>query len=371
MRRRYSLPTRSNHAPPGEIAMTVVNTALLSFGMSGRVFHAPFIQYHSGFNLNGCWERSNKVIHGHYPSATSYDTLDEVLADPAIDLVVVNTPTSTHYEFTKMALQTGKHVLVEKAFAGSAAEAMELRALAQEQRLKLAVFQNRRWDSDFLAVRKVVQDGVLGTIIEANFGYLRYDPDLSPKRHKEEPSAGSGIVKDLGPHVIDQALVVFGMPNAVFADIGTTREGTKVDDYFDILLRYDHTRVHVKGGYFYKQPQPQYTLFGTQGCFIKSRSDVQENQLDRGITPADSEYGQEPDAESGKLFTGDVGKTDVTGVRSPRGSYLSLYDGLYRAIVEGQQEPVTATDGVRVMQIIDAAFESHRDGKFVNLEPSH
>jgi predicted dehydrogenase len=347
--------------------MTVINTALLSFGMSGRVFHAPLIEHHPKFCLAGCWERTSKVINRQYPSATSYNTLDELLADSTIDLVVVNTPTLTHYEFTKRALQNGKHVLVEKAFAGNAAEAIELRDLAKEKRLKLAVFQNRRWDSDFLAVRDVLQQGILGDIVEANLAYSRYGPELSPKLHKEEPSSGSGIVKDLGPHVIDQALVLFGMPESVSADIGITREGSRVDDYFDILLSYNDKRVHVKGGYFYKHPLAEYALFGKLGCFIKTRSDVQEAQLQNGMTPADEDYGREPDTAAGRLYTGVVGQTEARKIVSPRGNYLQFYEDLYQAIANDKTEPVTATNGVHVMQIIDAALRSSREGKVISL----
>ncbi len=350
--------------------MPAINTALLAFGMSGRVFHAPFFQQHPGFRLTGCWERSNKVINQHYSSAKSYDGLEELLVDPTIDLVVVNTPTLTHYEFAKKALKHGKHVLVEKAFAGSAEEAIELRALAQEKRRKLAVFQNRRWDSDFLSVISVLQQGILGDIVEANLGYLRYDPKLSPKVHKEEPSSGSGIVKDLGPHVIDQALVLFGMPEAVFADIGVTREHSEVEDYFDILLTYGDKHVHVKGGYFYKKPLPEYTLFGKKGCFIKTRSDVQEAQLQQGITPDDGNYGKEPDTEAGRLYTGGPEQTEMQDIISPRGNYMDFYEGLYQSIAHDQTEPVTAADGIRVMQIIDAALQSHSEGKVIGLEPA-
>lgn len=347
--------------------MSEISTALLSFGMSGRVFHAPFIHHHPGFSLAGCWERSNKVIGQHYASTSSYGTLEELLTDSTIDLVVVNTPTLTHYEFAKKALEHGKHVLVEKAFAGNADEAIELRDLARAKRCKLAVFQNRRWDSDFLSVRNVLQQGALGAIVEANLAFSRFDPGLSPKSHKEEPSSGAGIVKDLGPHVIDQALVLFGMPDAVFADIGITREHSEVDDYFDILLVYGDKRVHVKGGYFYKHPVPEYTLFGQQGCFIKTRSDVQEVQLDHGMTPGDSDYGKEPDSEAGRLYTEGPGRTEVQNIISPRGNYLDFYEDLYRSIANDQTEPVTAAEGIRVMQIIDAAFRSHREGAVIRL----
>ncbi len=339
----------------------IISTALLSFGMSGRVFHAPFIQQHSGFRLAACWERSSKVIEQHYDGVKSYDTFDELLNDPKIDLVVVNTPTLTHFDFTKKALEHDKHVLVEKAFAGNADEALELCELARKKRRKLSVFQNRRWDSDFLSVRKVLQEGVLGNIVEANLAFSRYDPELSPKVHKEQPNSGAGILKDLGPHVIDQAIVLFGMPEAVFADIGITREHSRVDDYFDILFVYGDKHVHVKGGYFYKHPLPEYTLFGKRGCFMKTRSDVQEAQLEKGMKPDDRAYGKEPKAAAGQLYAGD--EAAVQNVVSPRGNYANFYAGLHESIVFDQPEPVTAEDGLRVMQIIDAAVRSHRDGK--------
>lgn len=343
--------------------MSTIHTALLSFGMSGRIFHAPFIEQHPGFKLAACWERSSKNIKQDYPEVRSYDSLEDVLSDRAIDLVIVNTPTYTHFDYAKKALESGKHVVVEKAFAGNAGEAIKLRNLARHAGRKLAVFQNRRWDSHFLAVQDILRKGVLGDIVEANLGYLRFDPELSPKSHKEVPSAGSGIVKDLGPHVIDQALVLFGMPDAVFADIDVTRDNSEVDDYFDILMQYSNKRVHVRAGYFFRQPLPEYTLFGKLGCFIKSRSDVQESQLDRGMTPNDADYGREPDSEAGRLST--IGLDDT--ILSPRGNYAAFYAGMYESIVEGRPEPVTAEDGIRVMQIIDAAWRSHEKGELVSL----
>lgn len=347
--------------------MDIINTALLSFGLSGRVFHAPFLQEHPGFRLVGCWERSTKAVTQYYPSAKSYDSLEQLLSDPVIDLVVVNTPTATHYDYTRQALEHGKHVLTEKAFTSTADEAIKLDALAQEVRRKLAVFHNRRWDSDFQSVNQVVQQGRLGDVVEANLAFSRYDPDLSPKAHREEPNPGAGIVKDLGPHVIDQAVILFGMPDALFADIGMTRENSRVDDYFDILLIYDDKRVHVKGGYFYKHPTPEYTFFGKQGSFFKTRSDVQAAQLQLRITPGDHRYGKEPDSEAGLLYTDNPGQTNVQKIISPRGNYLEFYEGLYQSIARDRIEPVTAAEGVRVMRIIDAAFKSHNEGKVIRI----
>ena len=347
--------------------MSVINTALLSYGMSGRIFHAPFVDMHSGFNLVGSWERSTKRINEHYPAVKSYDTMEDLLTDDSVDLVVVNTPTLTHHEYAKKALESGKHVVVEKAFAGNTEEAVELRDLARDSGRKLAVFQNRRWDSDFLSVRDVIQKGVLGEIVEANLAWFRFDPALSPKLHKEQPSSGSGIVKDLGPHVIDQALVLFGMPNCVFADIGITRQFSEVDDYFDILLRYDDKRVHVKAGYFYKHPVPDFTLFGRKGSFLKRRTDVQEQQLDAGIMPGDPAYGVESPGSEGRLFASNDEQDEPTLITAQPGNYMEFYEGVYRSIAEGQPVPVTGDDGVRVMRVIDAAYQSQRDAAVVPL----
>jgi predicted dehydrogenase len=347
--------------------MPVINAALLSFGLSGRVFHAPLLEVHPGFRLAGAWERSTKAVATHYPRATSYDTLEALLADPAVDLVVVNTPTATHYDYTRQALERGKHVLTEKAFTTTAEEARALDALAQKQGCKLAVFQNRRWDSDFLAVKGVLAEGVLGDIVEANLGFCRYKAELSAKAHKEEPGPGAGIIKDLGAHVIDQALLLFGMPLDVYADIAITRPGSKVDDYFDILLRYPDRRVHVKGGYFFRQPLPEYSLFGTRGSFLKARADPQEAQLERGLRPDDPAYGREADGAAGWLYLDRDGVTESRSVASPAGNYLGFYEGMHRAIAYDEPEPVTASDGVRVMQVIDAAFESQKTGRRIAL----
>ena len=185
--------------------MQKIKTALLSYGMSGKVFHAPFLELHEGFELIGSWERSKQLIRKEYPKTKSYPSLESILEDKEIDLVIVNTPTDTHFDYAKKVLLAGKHVLVEKAFTTNVAEAEELASLAKEKNLKLSVFQNRRWDSDFKTVKDVLDKGLLGEIVEAEFHFDRYSPSLSVKAHKETLSSGSGILMDLGPHLIDQA----------------------------------------------------------------------------------------------------------------------------------------------------------------------
>lgn len=346
--------------------MQKIKTALLSYGMSGKVFHAPFLTIHPGFELMGSWERSKKLIQADYPEVKSYPTIEDVLSDD-IELVVVNTPVGTHFEYAKKVLLAGKHALVEKAFTTTVAEAQELAALAKEKGLKLAVFQNRRWDSDFKTVQKVISDGVLGELVEAEFHFDRYNPNLSPKQHKETANSGAGILKDLGPHLIDQALCLFGLPKAVFADIRITRAHSLVDDWIDILLFYPDFRVRLKASFFVRQANPAYTIQGKKGSFLKPRGDVQEDELKLGKKPNLDTWGTESDANQGLLHTDINDAVFNAKIPTLQGNYYDFFDGVYQSILNDKTEPVTAQDGVHVMQIIEAAIESSAQRKAINL----
>ncbi|HZY80273.1 MAG TPA: Gfo/Idh/MocA family oxidoreductase [Cyclobacteriaceae bacterium] len=344
----------------------MIRTALLSYGMSGKVFHAPFISLHPGLELKGSWERSKKIIATDYPGVTSYGTMEDLLNDKSVDLVVVNTPTYTHFEYAKRSLEAGKHTVVEKAFTANAAEAEELKALSIKKGVKLSVFQNRRWDSDFKTVKKIVDDGVLGEVVEATFAYDRFNAALSYKVHKETPSAGSGIVKDLSPHLVDQALFLFGMPDSVFADVMITRPSSQVDDYFEILLYYKKFRVRLHSGYYVREPVPSYVVHGRNGSFLKTRGDVQETKLQAGEKPTKEGWG-EPESEQGLLHTEVNGKVIREKVPTLMGNYYGYYDGIYNAIANNKEMPVTADDGIRVMRVIDAVYKSAKEGKVIGL----
>jgi predicted dehydrogenase len=346
--------------------MNKIRTALCSYGMSGRVFHAPFIQLHEGFELVGAWERTSNLIEQHYPKVKSYDTFEELLNDD-INLVIINTPTYSHYEYAKQALMHEKHIVVEKAFTTTVGEASSLQFLAEQQKCKLAVFQNRRWDSDFKTVQQVINDGLLGKISEAEFHFDRFNLELSPKKHKEVPGAGAGIVNDLGPHVIDQALCLFGMPISVFADIRTTRPTTKVDDYFEILLYYPTLRVRLKAGYIVQEPIAAYQVHGMNGSFVKPRGDVQEAQLQVGKKPNVSTWGTEDKDNQGIIHYHKNGIFIREKIKSLQGNYYDFYDAMYRSITNNEVEPVTATDGLNVMKIIEAAVKSSNEGKVITL----
>jgi scyllo-inositol 2-dehydrogenase (NADP+) len=346
--------------------MQKIKTALLSYGMSGKVFHTPFIEFHNGFELVGSWERSKQLIQQDYPNVKSYATLEALLQDD-VDLVIVNTPVGTHFEYAKQVLLSGKHAVVEKAFTTTVAEAQELVNLAKEKGLKLSVFQNRRWDSDFKTVRKVVSDKVLGELVEAEFHFDRYNPLLSIKGHKETVNSGAGILKDLGPHLIDQALSLFGFPQSVFADIRVTREHSLVDDCIDILLYYSDFRVRLKAGFFVREANPAYVVHGKKGSFLKSRGDVQEDELKLGKKPNLSSWGKEAAGNEGLLHTEIDNKIIKEKVTTLQGNYYDFFDGVYQSIINDTKEPVTAQEGLQVMQIIEAAIESNAQGKVVVL----
>jgi scyllo-inositol 2-dehydrogenase (NADP+) len=347
--------------------MQPINTALLSFGMSGKVFHAPFLHILKDFNLYAVWERSKQVAKGIYPGIKSYQSLDDLLADNAIELVVVNTPNYTHYDYSKKALQAGKHVIVEKPFTVTVEEGEELIALANNQGRTLSVYQNRRYDSDYRTVRKIVKENWLGDIVEVEMHFDRYKEELSPKVHKETPGPGTGALYDLGSHLIDQALQLFGMPGSLFADIRIVRPMSKVDDYFEVLLYYPNMRVRLHSSYLVREPLPAYILHGSKGSFIKAKTDVQEATLQAGVMPNTSDWGTEPESERGFLHAEKDGKVIKEIIPSLQGNYADYYNGIYKAIRYNDPVPVTSEDGLNVIRVINASFKSSKEKRVIEL----
>ena len=347
--------------------MQPINTALCSFGMSGWVFHAPFITTNPGFNFYGVWERTKNLAQEKYPSVKTFRTLEEMLADKNIELVIVNTPSVTHYDYAKEVIQAGKHLIVEKPFTATVEQAEELIALAKKNKLKLSVYQNRRYDSDYRTVKKILDEGWLGNIVDAEIHYDRYVPELSYKVHKETPTPGVGCLYDLGSHLIDQAIQLFGMPIALFADIAINRPGSKVDDYFDLKLFYSNHRVTLKSSYYVREPMPGYQLHGTLGSFIKYKTDVQETDLQAHKKPGGNDWGIEPDSQKGLLHTEKNGKVIKEYIQSERGNYGDYYDGIYDAIRNNKAVPVSGEDGMKVIQVIEAATKSNKEKMVIEL----
>ena len=348
--------------------MQPINTALCSFGMSGWVFHAPFIAADPRFKFYAVWERSKNLAAEKYTGVKIYRQLDEMLTDDAVELVIVNTPNFTHYEYTKKALLAGKHVVVEKPFTVTVQQGKELIKLAAAQNKKLSVYQNRRYDSDYKTVKKILSEKILGELVEAEFHFDRYSGALSPKVHKEVPGPGTGSLYDLGSHLIDQALQLFGMPESVFADIRIARPVSKVDDYFDLLLYYPNMRARIKSSYQVREPLPGYILHGSLGSFIKAKTNIQEERLTNHEAPGQSGWGTEPESEWGLLHTEKDGKVIKAYIQSEKGNYADYYSGMYDAIRNDKPVPVPAEDGLDVIRIIEAAFKSSDTRKVVDIK---
>lgn len=346
----------------------MINTALCSFGMSGRVFHAPFITTVPGYRLQGVWERTKNAAAEKYPGTQTYRSLDALLSDAAVELVVVNTPSVTHFDYAQQCLEAGKHVVVEKPFTATVQQAETLIALAEEKKKVLSVYQNRRYDSDFRTVKKVLANNWLGELVEVNIHYDRYVPALSPKVHKETPTPAVGCLYDLGAHLIDQALQLFGMPQAVFADIAANRPGSQVDDYFDLKLFYPTFRVILKSSYYVREALPGYQLHGKKGSFIKPKTDVQETRLQAGSIPGGDTWGTEPETERGLLHTEKDGTVIREYITSERGNYGDYYTALYNAIVNNGPVPVKAEEAMQVIQVIETAFRSSLEKRTIALD---
>jgi predicted dehydrogenase len=293
--------------------------------------------------------------------------LQELLSDTSIELIIVNTPNITHFEYARQAILAGKDVIVEKPFTVTVDEAKQLIMLANEKKKLLSVYHNRRFDSDFKTIKKVLNDEILGHINEAEFHFDRFRNELSPKTHKEIAVKGTGALYDLGSHLIDQALQLFGFPEAVFADIRMIRTNSQVDDYFELLLYYNNKRVRLKANYLVREPLPGYIIHGSKGSFIKQRTDVQENSLLQNILPGSPGWGVEPGTEKGLLHTEINGKVVREQVPSLTGNYMEYYNSIYEAVRNNKDAPVAPLDGLQVIRIIEAAFESNAKRTVVPL----
>ena len=344
-----------------------IQTALASYGMSGKVFHAPFLTVNPRFHLKKVVERHRTNSSQEYPEVEVVRDFQEVLDDASIELVIVNTPNPLHFKMTRKALKAGKHVAVEKPFTPTKKEADELMAIAKEEKKVLTVFQNRRWDGDFLTVRKVVAGNLLGRLVEFEAHYDRYVNFITQNSWKEEPGPGSGILYNLGSHMIDQALVLFGVPEAVSADIGAQREGSDIDDYYDIKLHYEQFNTILKSSYLVREAGPRYVVHGTAGSFVKFGIDPQEEALKVGRKPNEEGWGEEAAGDWGKLTT-EIDGLQISGkIRSFPGSYGDFYNNLYEAIREGKQLAVKPEEAALVIQIIELAYQSSKEGRRVRV----
>ncbi|WP_316737913.1 Gfo/Idh/MocA family oxidoreductase [Pedobacter aquatilis] len=334
----------------------IVTAGLLAYGMSGKVFHAPFLNAHNGFKLKAVVERNTKKAAADYPEILSYNSVDELLKDSEIELVVINTPNNLHYEHAEAALKNGKHILVEKPFTATSAQAKILFELADSVGKQIFFYQNRRWDSDFAAVKKVLASGKLGKLNEFHLRYDRYRNVIGPKAFKEQAIEASGLLYDLGPHLLDQVISLFGKPISFYKTLGKNRKDTAVDDYFTIQLNYaDSINVFVTSSMLVVNPQAAFVLHGVSGSFIKDRTDIQEEQLLSGMKLTDEGYGIEAKGKEGLLTTidGEGNKTEEI-IPSEIGSYLPLFEAIYQSLTSNIPYPVKREDVLIQLEILES-----------------
>jgi predicted dehydrogenase len=334
----------------------MIKVGVVGFGLAGKVFHAPFIRMVEGFELTAIMRRSGEA-DPKYPGVQFVRTLNELLAIPDMQLIVVATPNDTHVPIATQALEAGKHVVIDKPFTPTLREAEQLVAHAKRQKRIVTVFQNRRWDGDFLTVRKIMNEGSLGRVVIYESHFDRFRPSLRGSWH-EKPILGMGLMFDLAPHLIDQALVLFGTPDALSADLRKERDGTQVDDAFDITFHYPRMRAFLRASAVTAAPGPRYWICGTAGAYSKYGLDPQEDAMKAGGDPTAPGWGREPEDMWGELTTADSTAT----VPTIPGNYRPYYENVRDAILGRAEIAVNPEQALNVMRALDLSAESSQKG---------
>jgi predicted dehydrogenase len=337
----------------------MIRVGLVGFGMGGRVFHAPLVSSVQGLVLAAVLERTSNKAAERYPGITTFRSLEEMLADASLGLFVVTTPSGTHFELARQILEAGKNVVVDKPMCATSAQAAQLIALARAKNLLLAPFHNRRWDSDFQTITRLLHDGPLGRLVSLESRFDRWRPDMPKDRlWKEDPSQGGGVLLDLGSHLGDQALVLFGKPEAVSAEVSRERDGPGAVDAFTLRLRYPGLIVTLGANSLSLPAAPRFHLRGTRGNYWKSGLDPQEAALNKITRIDDPNWGHEPSSAWGTLNIGIDGGTVSRPVEPVPGDYRLFYAGIRDALLSNAPVPVSALDGWRVLRLLEWAAES-------------
>lgn len=312
----------------------MINVGIVGFGLSGRYLQAPFFLTNPKFSLKKI-VTSQELPKHIFPETEKVGSIDDLLADSTIHLISICSPNPTHFEYAKRVLEAGKHVLIEKPITPRLSQAVELYELARKRGLTLCVFQNRRFDSDFLTVQKVINSGILGEILSYEAHFDRFKPVLNVKGWKENAVEGSGILYDLGAHLIDQAIVLFGKPDTCYGEVFTQRNDSNVDDAFNLNLGFGKVKVNLKSSLMVKDQGPKYIVHGTLGSFTKYGMDVQEDHLVSGLYPVQLGFGVESSQFYGRLKT-QINGLEINGiVETMQGGWAYLFDNLADTILKG------------------------------------
>ncbi len=338
-----------------------INVGLVSYGMAGRIFHAPFIHCHPHLHLYKVVERHKENSRKDYPYTTVVRSLESLLEDEKVDIVVVATPPRLHHEQAKKALEAGKHVIVEKPFTATSDQAKELIALAEKNNCMLSVYQNRRFTGDYYTAKKIIADGILGDLVAYDLHIERFRNFLRPGAWKENKEPGAGLVYDLGSHLLDHAFSLFGYPKTLWADIRKQRGG-EMDDFFEIKLNYGQLLVTLKSGLLVKEPGPHIAIHGTQGSFVKYGMDPQEAALNEGKMPQTKDWIEDPEENWGLVNYLEGEKEVKQKIKTLTGSFGDYYDNIYNVIVNDEDLKVKPAQAMHVIQAIELAQKSSNEG---------
>lgn len=330
----------------------MINVGLVGFGFAGKVFHAPVIRAVEGLRLTTIVQRSG-AGDARYADVDFVRSVDDLLTR-AIDLVVIATPNTSHHPIAKQCLLAGRHVVIDKPFAPTLPQAEELVQLAKEKGRILSVYQNRRYVGDFVTLQRLLSEGALGRIVVHESHFDRFRPELKPGAWRERPEPGSGVWFDLGPHLLDQAFVLFGIPHAIGADIRMERDGATVDDAFDVTLHYPNLRAVLRASMLAASPGPSFAVYGTGGSFIKYGVDSQEAALQAGRVPGEPDWDADPPALFGILTTPEGART----IPTIPSSYTHYYENVRDAILAKAELAVTPQQALDVMRGLELAVAS-------------
>lgn len=332
-----------------------INIGLVSFGMSGRIFHAPFIERDPNFELKAILERTKTKSKELYPNATIVRSFDELLDDDQLEVIVINSPTYLHFEMAKQALLANKHVVLEKPMTATSKEGQELLELAKKKSLMLAVYHNKRFNGGYKTMQKLVINQKLGELLSSKFAVHRFRPEIGPKAWKEETYPGAGILYDIGSHLIDQCLQLFGWPLDVKADLQIQRNNGAVIDYFELTLIYKDFTAVIVSDMLTTKSEPTLTLIGTKSTYIKYGTDPQESRLAQEPIIWD-EIGADLPENYGTLTNNDT--KESAKIKTEEGSYSQFYENVYEVLRLNKPLLIRPEQAIDVVKIIEWALDS-------------